>query len=114
MKRIVLGIMTIIYVILVIIAATSSIPERISKINDKALHFAEFFILGILVFATLGLYQFRDSMSIGILVVLALATELLQAITPNRKPSFYDFLADIVGIAVSFIIYKWISSKQSS
>ena len=39
------------------------------------------------------------------LVLLGAAIEVAQGFTPDRSPELFDFLADLVGIALGFITY---------
>lgn len=40
------------------------------------------------------------------LALLGAAIEVAQGFTPDRSPELFDFLADVVGIALGFITYR--------
>jgi lipopolysaccharide/colanic/teichoic acid biosynthesis glycosyltransferase len=69
---------------------------------DKAVHFI---IFGVMVFISLWFFnsivRFRRAMWNRIIwsIVLAVATELLQSIIPNRNTSILDLIANLSGIA---------------
>ena len=51
-------------------------------------------------------YPFRIFVLATFLVFLGTAIEVAQGFTPDRLPELFDFLADVVGIALGFITYR--------
>ena len=51
-------------------------------------------------------YPFRIFVLATFLVFLGTAIEVAQGFTPDRSPELFDFLADVVGIALGFITYR--------
>ena len=51
-------------------------------------------------------YPLRIFVLATFLVFLGAAIEVAQGFTPDRSPELFDFLADVVGIALGFITYR--------
>lgn len=50
---------------------------------------------------------------IGLALVLAMATELMQKyLVINRNGNVYDFIADAVGIAAGYILFRYFRAKK--
>ncbi len=79
---------------------------------DKILHVVEYAILGFLLARAMGKYTFfRQSMRVlAAMVLLAgvvygISDEFHQMSVPNRTASFYDVIADSVGVFIGVFIY---------
>jgi VanZ family protein len=75
---------------------------------DKVYHFILFAITGFVsVFGARFLNLFRSRMLFAIVfgLFLAVSTELAQSLIPCRNMSFYDLLADVVGLGVVLSLY---------
>jgi VanZ family protein len=107
------GYVLLIFIVSSIPSLTAPGPEFVPK--DKIAHFAEYFILGVLLFkgigwtvspsraATFG-FLFAVGASIGAL------DELYQSFVPGRMMSVYDWCADAVGVALGtgiFVFTRW-------
>lgn len=70
---------------------------------DKIVHAMAF---GGLSFVGCLAYPLRIFVLATFLVFLGAAIEVAQGFTPDRSPELFDFLADVVGIALGFITYR--------
>lgn len=77
---------------------------------DKFAHFLTFFLLSILL---LFAYKFSKPFFVTALLMalFGLAIEMLHFYIPNRVFSMYDFAADVFGILVAFLAYKFLKNK---
>lgn len=107
----------IIYIIVMMVGFLIVVPNNLDVINDndKLIHFAEFFVLSILALKTFQLFRFKHHYIIGVLfcLVFVVLSESLQSLIPSRSFSYYDMLADVLGIIVGIGVFKWIFSKLS-
>lgn len=74
-----------------------------AKVNDKALHLLGFFFMAFSSQLAHPKTKFIV-LSIG-LAVFGLVIELVQAYLPYRGFSLWDWLADILGVAIYFILF---------
>lgn len=88
--------------------------------KDKLIHFTMFFPFPILVMFTRRERpsSVRKAVFLTLLCLLiglaaAGGTELTQGNIPNRQPSWYDFLADALGLLLSSLIVLVISIRQA-
>jgi VanZ family protein len=75
---------------------------------DKIIHFGLFAVTGfVCVFGASFLSQFKSRMIFGVVCsfVLAVGTELAQSFIATRSRSFYDLVADVVGLCVGLLLY---------
>jgi hypothetical protein len=89
---------------------------------DKVIHFVEYTILGVLLFAGIGRAVMRSRI-FGFLFLLAVGSsigaldEMFQSYIPGRNMSIYDFLADTMGVAagvsLALLWRRWRSSASS-
>ncbi|MEM4638008.1 MAG: VanZ family protein [Candidatus Woesearchaeota archaeon] len=111
-KKEALLILLIFYVLVLMVGFVIVIPKNIGMINnnDKLIHFIEFFILTILVLKTFQAYNIKRFYFYGIifLVFFVFLSESIQAFLPYRSFSFYDIVADLLGIIIGFGVFKWI------
>ena len=88
----------------------SNIPSNYFFKSDKLLHILEYFIFGYLLITSLynkSIYPLYLTLFIG--VTFALADEIYQSTVFGRFSSFYDVIADTIGLILSIIFYKKIS-----
>jgi VanZ family protein len=115
-RYIVLGLL-ILYIVVMMIGFLIFIPKNLSVLsnNDKLIHFAEFFVLTVLALKTFQLFKFKHHYILGALfcVFFIVLSESLQSLVPYRSFSYYDMLADVIGIIVGIGVFKWIFSKLS-
>jgi VanZ family protein len=86
-----------------------SLPDLKWLSSDKLIHLGEYMIFGFLVAATLVIYIPEASrLYPGTLLMagmFAALDEAYQYVIPGRLPSFRDWVADIIGIAIGGLIY---------
>ena len=94
------------------------IPPALDKVSDKLLHFLCFLILALLAFwafirsktrlfrAHAGTKSAAFSLFYGALL------EWAQRSVPGRSASFFDWLADAVGVAAAGLIFFFQKSKR--
>lgn len=113
-RYIVLGLL-ILYIVVMMIGFLITVPKNLEVINnnDKLIHFAEFFVLTVLALKTFQLFRFKHHYIIGIIFCLMFVvfSESLQSLIPSRSFSYYDMLADALGIIVGLGVFKWIFSR---
>jgi len=80
---------------------SSFFPENL---NDKIQHGTVFFILAMLLNRSSDTKKHRIR-NIIVLSIFGIVIELIQYYVPNRTPSVYDALADIVGILLFQFLY---------
>ena len=80
---------------------------------DKVAHFLAYAVVG---FWFLRLFQLRRYclMTIGVLVFAAISTEVAQAFIPTRQADFRDFLCNLTGIIVAYVIFSMCFSKPKT
>ena len=89
------------------------LPEVGSGILDKVVHFVQYAVLGFLV--SRGWGPSRTGGSIGfaswipalILLAFSGADEYHQHWIPGRVPEWQDWTADILGIAIGYVLGAW-------
>jgi VanZ family protein len=100
---------------LALIYAVSSVPgqDLHSPTSDKVMHFLEYSLLGaLLMFSFAGFVETRittvhASTAWFFGALYAFSDEFHQSFVPNRDASFYDWLADVTGLAIAlFIVYR--------
>jgi len=92
------------------------IPTVFQLTPDKLIHCLEYFIFGFLVirwvvveFKTSFFFQVVITLALG--AVAAMADELYQHLTPGRTPDVWDWCLDVVGIALSILIFRLFQNK---
>ena len=91
---------------------SSLFPENL---NDKVQHATVFFILAWLLNRSSDTKKHRIR-NIIVLSIFGIVIELIQYYVPNRTPSVYDALADIVGILLFqflYTVYLQLSKEKS-
>ncbi|MGN1226006.1 MAG: VanZ family protein [Candidatus Cryptobacteroides sp.] len=97
-----------------------STPESLPSINDwkffipadKVVHFCMFFPAPVLLFLSIGKRWEGTIKALPVVLlcllvctVLAGATELIQNFRPGRSMSFGDFVADVLGMILSCLLF---------
>lgn len=88
--------------------------HEVITIQDKFLHITAYCVLGItLIFASLGILKNTSKRNIIIFVILlgalyGISDEIHQSFVPGRNADVFDWLADLIGIGISFIFYPLI------
>jgi len=87
-----------------------STPELGLSFQDKLYHISEFAIFGFLIYRSLGNWKrlkgYRYSLSLLIGAFWGATDELHQYFVPGRDSSLWDFLADLLGLAVVIGIFR--------
>lgn len=92
-------------------------PDAVPLIDlphfDKVGHFGLFFILAVLLYMALKPFSpfFRTIFFLSYCAVLGAATEYLQTRIPERSGDWLDFIADIAGSVVGFLIISYINFR---
>ena len=106
----------IIYALVMIIGAIIPNPSAIPVFsgNTKYFHFLGFIVLTIMVFKTFELYKFKrkSMLSIIMLIVFIILTEVLQLFISTRHFAYTDMLIDFFGCLIGWGIYRWIFFKR--
>mgnify|MGYP001158225126 FL=1 len=107
------NLLIVFFTLLIILGSSitgNNIPSNYFFKSDKLLHVLEYFIFGYLLITSLynkSMYPFYLTLFIG--VTFALADEIYQSTVFGRFSSFYDVIADTIGLILSIIFYKKIS-----
>jgi VanZ family protein len=83
---------------------------------DKVVHIGLFVVTGFMsIFGASFFSKFghRFIFAIVIGLVLAAGTELGQSLVPHRTTDVYDFLADVVGLCFSLLVYALLYRNES-
>lgn len=80
-------------------------PEIILKSWDKFNHFLAFSTLFVLFNLAFKSVKFR--VSFALLLLFGIQIEIVQSFTPNREFSFFDILADVVGLIFGILVLKF-------
>ena len=107
------GYVLLIFVVSSIPSLTAPGPEFVPK--DKIAHFAEYFILGVLLFKGIGwTVSPSRAATFGFLLAVGASIgaldELYQSFVPGRMMSVYDWCADAAGVAIGagiFVFTRW-------
>lgn len=90
------------------------LPDLIFK--DKLLHIIEYFILGLLVYRVLSLYQELEPVKIYLTIIIStfygLSDEIHQIFVLGRFFSFLDLLADFIGSLLIFAYEKTLKTLK--
>ncbi len=89
--------------------------------KDKVAHFAEYFVLGVLLFKGIGWSASRERL-VNFLFLFAVGAsvgafdEILQSYTPGRTMSIYDWAADSAGIVIglSMFIFSALGGRRGA
>lgn len=89
------------------------VPDTGLNAQDKVAHLSVFALLGILAIRALTKYEI-NRLSHAVKVTLlygtsfAIVDEALQALIPGRSADLFDALANIAGVLVSAIVFRYI------
>lgn len=86
-------------------------PEAILRVNDKLMHYVDFFLLTLLSFRTFAssrslLSRQAETKAAVFSVLYGAFLEWAQRNTVGRTPSFTDWLADALGVFSALIIFS--------
>lgn len=91
------------------LALTPQHIEVLDGLWDKQNHFAAFFVLYILL--SLAYTHFSAQKKVAILVFIGIQIELTQSFIPGRFASTLDVVADSIGIAIGFLIHRYVLKR---
>ena len=104
-----LGIIALIFYWLLIFAGTHlpKPPDVAPLLNDKVKHFTAYFGLTLLLcYVTTSANLLKRFSIIGaVTVIYGAFDELTQNLVPQRFADWWDFAADVMGIAAAMIVY---------
>jgi len=98
----------VLYVALIFFASTRpnlKPPGPEFPLEDKAIHFAEYTLLGVLLFKGIGYTALRDR-RLAFLFLFSVGAsvggldEIVQSYVPGRSMSIFDWMADAAGVAL--------------
>ena len=106
------------YFYMILILFGSSIPGRAIPLSvtlftwDKFLHVCEYFILGILASRA---YSFKyNKIILSVLgIIFGCFDEIWQSFIPGRSSSYYDVIADGIGVICGIITFNFIKKNQN-
>lgn len=83
-----------------------------SLVVRKLAHFAEYFILGILVYLTVNSYNIKYPFACSIIfcILFACGDEIHQIFSNNRSPKILDVFIDTCGSLLAFV-YKYYNTR---
>ncbi len=90
-----------------------TVPDTGIDAQDKIAHFVVFAILGIFVLRAISKYEI-NRLSIAVkgtilsCTIFALLDEVGQAFIPGRSADLYDGLANVGGILISTVLFRYI------
>ncbi|NEW60975.1 hypothetical protein GSY74_06725 [Sulfurovum sp. bin170] len=88
-----------------ILAITPSSHRDVVPNMDKILHMLAFFVLSLELNRASSTMEHRLR-NMGLLVAFGIFIEFVQSLTPTREASFYDIVADVVGILLFQLLYS--------
>ncbi len=108
------------FALVLLLMFTPVLPEKLVEIftflqlNDKMEHFIAFFLLSFLLnrASSTMAHRIRNVMA---LLAFGIIIECIQYFIPNRSTSFYDVLADFIGIMMfqfSFSVYLYFKGRK--
>ena len=106
------------YFYMILILFGSSIPGKTIPLHitlftwDKFLHFFEYFILGILASRAYGFKYNRIVLSV-LGIIFGCFDEIWQSFIPGRFPSYYDVIADGIGVICGIITFNFLKIDQN-
>lgn len=107
-KKILFTVLLVVYTIAMFAAAAldqvAQIPSGFG--SDKIIHFTEFFILMLILLKTFSYYSFKRQWlaALGVAITLAILSEVVQIFVPSRNFSYYDLIADLLGISLALAL----------
>ena len=91
---------------IIVIASLPNVGKMPFSNFDKLVHFAEFFILTLILGNSILLYNPKNKalLLFAISFGIAIISELIQLPIKTRSFSYYDLLADLAGIALAYAL----------
>ena len=90
------------YLLLILIGSSipgKSVPTIFTLSWDKLLHVIEYFLLGVLGYRAFGKMNKNITIIISVFGILfGCFDEMWQSFIPGRYPSYYDVIADGIGV----------------
>ena len=77
--------------------------------GDKVVHLGEYTPLGVLLLRAFSRFQLPAAFATG--AMIGGLDEMFQGFVPTRHVSAWDYLADVTGIAIGLLIYRWKTAK---
>lgn len=77
--------------------------------GDKVVHLGEYAPLGILLLRAFSRSQLPAAFATG--AMIGGLDEMFQGFVPARHVSAWDFIADVAGLAIGLMIYRWKKAK---
>ncbi|MFQ6608718.1 MAG: VanZ family protein [Fidelibacterota bacterium] len=105
-------VITIFYCLLILGLSSISTQSTLIAKWDKVIHFTEYAILGVLLQGSVeqrGIKVVLYIMLVGSL--FAGVDELWQSMIPKRIPSFYDWIADTLGLLFGLSVSTFVTKK---
>ena len=103
------------YLFLILIGSSipgKSVPTVFAFTWDKLLHVIEYFFLGILGYRAYGnKYKYITIMISMFGITFGCIDEILQSFIPGRNPSYYDVIADGIGVILGVITIRMIKKQ---
>ncbi|PIE48013.1 MAG: hypothetical protein CSA40_01795 [Flavobacteriales bacterium] len=90
---------------------SSRIADAGIKISDKVLHASAYTVLMIswLMYTTYAPIKVKDGLLFIILAIFGIIIELLQgSLTQSRTGDFLDVIANIIGLIIGLLIFKYL------
>lgn len=105
----------VLYAVAMIVIATLPSLGGFESLGDadKIIHAVEFFIFTILLLSTLALDEVKDFYVISIIIVLlvVLISEIVQIPIIGRTFSIKDMIADLAGVALGYIVFAGVRAE---
>ena len=103
------------YLFLILIGSSipgKSVPTVFAFTWDKLLHVIEYFFLGILGYrAYRNSYKYITIMISMFGIIFGCIDEMWQSLIPGRNPSYYDVIADGIGVILGVITIRMIETQ---
>ena len=103
------------YLFLIFIGSSipgKSVPTVFALTWDKLLHVIEYFFLGILGYRAYENKYIYITIVISIFgIVFGCIDEIWQSFIPGRQPSYYDVMADSIGVTLGVITLRMIEKQ---
>ena len=103
------------YLFLILIGSSipsKSVPSVIALTWDKLFHVIEYFFFGILGYrAYKDRYKYITVIISMFGIVFGCVDEIWQSFIPGRQPSYYDVMADSIGVTLGVITIHMIEKQ---
>lgn len=103
------------YLFLILIGSSipsKSVPTFFAFTWDKLLHVIEYFFLGVLGYrAYENKYKYITIMISMFGIIFGCIDEIFQSFIPGRNPSYYDVIADSIGVILGVITIRMIKKS---